>query len=107
MPPGSTTQRWRIRIQGKGSGQEGCRRGGGNRGGGGGRRERGATRETNLVAGGNQCGEPPGFVQHSPEFAFSVEQSSGHGTLSGGLVTLVVGGVDVPDVLLILELLVT
>ena len=78
----------------------GGRRGGGNRGGGGGRRERGATRETNLVAGGNQGGEPPGFVQHSPEFAFSVGQSSGHGTLSGDLVTLVVGGVDVPDVLI-------
>ena len=28
-----------------------------------------------------------------------MEQSPGHGTLSGGLVTLVVGGVDVPDVL--------
>lgn len=92
--------RSRTKVPDRKGATGGGRRGGGNRGGDGGRRERGATRETNLVAGGSQGGEPPGFVQYRPEFAFSVEQSSGRRTLSGGLVTLVVGGVDVPDVLI-------
>ncbi|KAL9966531.1 hypothetical protein ACROYT_G024619 [Oculina patagonica] len=78
----------------------GGRRGGGNRGAGGGRRGRGGTRETNLVAGGNQGGEPPGVVQRSPEFAFPVGQPSGREKQIDGLVTLVVGGVDVLDVLI-------
>ena len=40
------------------------------------------------MAGGNQGEEPSGFAQHSPEFAFSVKQLSGHERLSGDLVTL-------------------
>ena len=57
-----------------------------------GRRGRGYGRlqETNLVVDGNH--RP---VQHSPEFAFSVEQFTGHERQSSDLITLTVGGVAV------------
>ncbi len=91
---------FRAKVPDRKGATGGGKRGGGSRGGGGDRRGRGGTRETNLVAGGNQGVEPPGFVQHSPEFAFSVGQPSGHEKQIAGLVTLVVGGVVVPDVLI-------
>ncbi|KAL9974552.1 hypothetical protein ACROYT_G011601 [Oculina patagonica] len=91
---------FRAKVPDRRGATGGGRRGGGNRGAGGGRRGRKGTRETNLVAGGNQGAEPPGFVQHSLEFAFSVGQPSGREKQIGGLVTLVVGGVNVPDVLI-------
>ena len=79
-------------------GADGGRRNtGSRRGGGRGRRGRGHGRsqETNLVADGNH-----GPVQHSPEFAFSVEQFTGHERQSSDLITLTVGGVAVPHVLI-------
>lgn len=39
-------------------------------------------------------------VQNSPEFAFTVEEFTGQDRQGSGLITLVVGGVDVPDVLI-------
>ena len=79
-------------------GADGGRRNtGSRRGGGRGRRGRGHGRsqETNLVADGNH-----GPVQHSPEFAFSVEQFTGHEQQSSNLISLTVGGVAVPHVLI-------
>ena len=48
----------------------GGRRGGGNRGGGGGRRERGATRETNLVAGEVKVENLPDLFNIGPNLHF-------------------------------------
>ena len=79
-------------------GADGGRRNTGSRQGGGrGRSGRGHGRpqETNLVADGDH-----GPVQHSPEFAFSVEQFTGHERQSSDLITLTVGGVAVPHVLI-------
>ena len=73
------------------------------RGSGRGRRGRGCGRsqETNLVADGNHGEEPTRPVQRSsPEFAFSVEQLTGHERQSSDLIALTVGGVAVPDVLI-------
>ena len=52
------------------------RRRGGDRGRRG--RCRGRSQETNLVTDGNHNEEPTRPVQHSPEFAFTVEQLTGH-----------------------------
>ena len=74
-----------------GRGDDGGRRNTGRRrGDGGGRRGRGRGRpqETNLVADGNHSGEATRPVQHSPEFAFTVEQLTGHERKSNDLITL-------------------
>ena len=64
-------------------------------------RGRGRSQETNLVADRNPGEEPTRPVQDSsPEFAFSVEQLTGHERQSSDLITLTVGGVAVPDVLI-------
>ena len=73
---------------------------GGGRGGRGRGRGRGRLQETNFVADGNHGEEPTRPVQHSPEFAFSVEQLTDHERQSSSLITLTVGGVAVPDVLI-------
>ena len=53
------------------------------------------------MADGNHGEEPTRPVQRSsPEFAFSVEQLTGHERQSCDLITLTVGGVAVPDVLI-------
>ena len=63
-------------------------------------RGHGRSQETNLVSDGNQSEEPTRPVQHSPEFAFTVEQVTGHERKSSDLITLIVGGVAVSDVLI-------
>ena len=62
-------------------------------------------RETNLVTGRPSPGEEdkgdfatPGRSQR-PDYAFSVEQVNDRKEQRSALVTLVIGGVDVPDVL--------
>ena len=50
------------------------------------------------MAGGNQ--EPTRPAHHSPEFAFTVEQLTGHERKSSDLITLIVGGVAVYDVVI-------
>ena len=92
---------------GDGSGSRGDK---GGRGNDGGRRNtgsrgrhglgRGRSQETNLVSDGNQSEEPTRPVQLSPEFAFTVEQVTGHEQKSSDLITLIVGGVAVSDVLI-------
>lgn len=53
------------------------------------------------MADGNHSEEPTRPVQHSPEFAFTVEQLTGHERkISDLMVTLIVGGVSVSDVLI-------
>jgi len=52
------------------------------------------------VADGNHSEEPTRTVQHSPEFAFSVEHLTGHKRQSSDLIILIVGGVAVSDVLI-------
>lgn len=69
-----------------------------------GRRERGGGRETNLVTRPSLGGEDNEYFttpvhQQSPAYAFSVEQSNGRKEQTSALVTLVIGGVDVPDIL--------
>ena len=86
-----------------GRGADGGRRNtGSRRGDGRGRRGRGRGRpqETNLVADGNHSEEATRPVQHSPEFAFTVEKLTGHERKSIDLITLLVGGVAVSDVLI-------
>ena len=53
-------------------------------------RGHGRSQETNLVSDGNQSEEPTRPVQHSPEFAFTVEQVTGHERKSSDLITLIV-----------------
>ena len=86
----------------KGSkGADGGRRNtGSRRGDGRGSRGLGRSQETNLVAEVNHSEESTRLVQHSPEFAFSVEQLPGHERQSNDLITLIVGGVAVSDVLI-------
>ncbi|XP_068758051.1 uncharacterized protein [Montipora capricornis] len=86
---------------GKGAGG-GRRNTGSRRGDGRGRRNRGrgGSQETNLVADGSYSEGPTGPVQQSPEFAFTVEQLTGHERKSSDLITLIVGGVTVSDVLI-------
>ena len=64
-------------------------------------RGRGRWQETNLGVDGNYSQEPTRLV-HSPEFAFPVEQLTGHERKSSDLITLIVGGVavSVSDVLI-------
>ena len=78
---------------------------GGRSAGGLGRGGRGG-RETNLVTGRPSPGEEdkgdlatPGHSQR-PDYAFSVEQVNDHKEQRSALVTLVIGGVNVPDVLI-------
>ena len=81
-----------------GRGNDGGRRNTGSRGRHG--RGCGRSQETNLVSDGNQSEEPTRPVQLSPEFAFTVEQVTGHEWKSSDLITLIVGGVAVSDVLI-------
>ena len=81
-----------------GRGNDGGRRNTGSRGRHG--RGCGRSQETNLVSDGNQSEEPTRPVQLSPEFAFTVEQVTGHEQKSSDLITLIVGGVAVSDVLI-------
>ena len=71
-----------------GRGNDGGRRNTGSRGRHG--RGRGRSQETNLVSDGNQSEEPTRPVQLSPEFAFTVEQVTGHEWKSSDLITLIV-----------------
>ena len=102
----------RARQRG-GGGDSGSRGDKGSKGADGGRRDtgtrqgdgrescgRGRSQETNLVADGNHSGEPTRPVQHSPEFAFSVKQLTGHERQNSDLITLIVRGVAVSDVLI-------
>ena len=57
-------------------------------------------KKTNLVADRNHSQEPTKPVEQSPKFAFTVEQLTGHERKSGDLITLIVGGVAVSDVLI-------
>ena len=63
-------------------------------------RDCGRLQETNLVADGSHSKEPIGPVQHSPKFAFTMEQLTGHERKSSDLITLIVGVVAVSDVLI-------
>ena len=100
----------RARERGGGSGSRGYN---GGRGANGGRRDTGSRRgdgrgsrgrrrsqETNLVAEGNHSEEPTRPAQHVPEFAFTVEQLTGHERKSSDLFTLIVGGVALSNVLI-------
>ena len=73
--------------------------GGGRRASGGGRFQRrpGRTREANHVAGVDDSDQPSEQVQRSPEYAFTVKSPE---KIDSGLVTLVVGGVELPNVLI-------
>ena len=87
---------------GGGRGATGGGRGavGGGRGAtGGGRFQRrpGRTREANHVTGVYDSDQPSEQVQRSPEYAFTVESTEKQ---DSGLVTLVVGGLELPDVLI-------
>ena len=62
-------------------------------------RGRGRWQETNLGVDRNYSQEPTRLV-HSPEFAFPLEQLTGHERKSSDLITLIVGGVAVSDVLI-------
>ena len=64
-----------------------------------GRRGRGRWQETNLGVDGNYSQEPTRLVD-SLEFAFPVEQLTGHERKSSDLITLIVGDVAVSDVLI-------
>lgn len=98
----------------RGGGDSGSRRDKGSKGADGGRRNTGSrcgdgrgrrgcghgrSQETNLVADENHSKESRP-VQHSPKFVFSVEQLTGHKRQSRDLITLIVGGVAVSDVLI-------
>ena len=52
------------------------------------------------MADRNHSEKPTRPVQHSPEFAFTVEQLTGHERKISDLVTLIVGSVAVSDVLI-------
>ena len=67
---------------------------------GGGRFRSGRTRETNQVVGGDECEKFTGPVQQSPEYAFLVEQCIDQVKQDSGLVALIIGGVDLADVLI-------
>ena len=69
---------------------------GGRSGPGRGRGERGGRREANLVTRDFATPVNP----QSPDYAFSVGQLNGRELQRSPLVTLVIGGVDVPDVLI-------
>ena len=73
--------------------------GGGRRATGGGRFQRrpGRTREANHVAGVDDSDQPSEQVQCSPEYAFTVESPEKQ---DSGLMTQVVRGVELPDVLI-------
>ena len=71
----------------RGDGRERCGRG------------HGRSQETNLVADGNHSEEPTRLVQHSLEFAFTVEQLTGNERKSGDLITMIFGGVAVSDII--------
>ena len=98
-----------VRLHGGGRGAAGGGRGavgggrgaaGGGRGAtGGGRFQRrpGRAREANHVAGVDDSDQPSEQVQRSPEYAFTVGSPEKQ---YSGLVTLVVGGVELPDVLI-------
>ena len=60
----------------------------------------GRSQETKLVADGNHSKELTRPVKHSAEFAFFVEQLTCHKRKSSDLITLIVGGVAVSDVLI-------
>ena len=98
---GSTSGGRRIIGRGRGAASGG---GGQIRGGkstaGGGRFRSGRTRETNQVVGGDDGEQFTGPVQRSPDYAFLVEQCVDQVKQDSGLVTLIIGGVDLADVLI-------
>ena len=63
-------------------------------------RGHGRWQETNLMADGNHSKEPTILVQHSLEFAFTVERLTGYEQKRSDLITLIVGDVAVSDVLI-------
>ena len=52
------------------------------------------------MADGNHREEPTRPVQHIPEFAFTVEQLTGHERKSSDLITLIVEGVALSNILI-------
>ena len=66
----------------------------------GGRFRPGRTREANQVVGGDDGEQFTGPVQQIPEYAFLVEQCIDQVKQDSGLVTLIIGEVDLADVLI-------